>query len=108
MAGKRGIAKTHRIGHYALGVDWQDGHESIMPYRSLRAHCPCEECAGLRADDRVPGRPDIHLQSLEIVADTSIFLAWSDGHESVYLLAEMRTLCRCAYCAGEPERPITG
>lgn len=102
------IRQTRRIGHYALGVDWVDGHESIMPYTNLRAHCPCEECAALRSDDRVPGDRGIQLRSIDVMGDASAFLTWSDGHESVYLLPELRALCRCAYCVGEPERPITG
>jgi len=102
------IRRTRRIGHYALGVDWVDGHDSIMPFTSLRAHCPCEECAHLRQREEVPGRRDVRLRSVDLMGDASIFLGWSDGHESVYLLPELRALCRCAYCAGEPERPITG
>ncbi len=102
------IAQTKRVGHYALGVDWVDGHDSIMPYTTLRAHCPCQACADLREKDEVPGARGIQLSSIDVVGDASVFLAWSDGHESVFLLPEFRALCRCAYCAGEPERPITG
>ncbi len=108
MARTTSIRQTRRIGHYALGIDWVDGHESIMPYSSLRAHCPCETCAALRSEERVPGAPGIQLGSIDVMGDASAFLTWSDGHESVYLLPELRALCRCAYCVGEPERPITG
>lgn len=102
------IRQTRRVGHYALGIDWEDGHESIMPYSSLRAHCPCGDCARVRNDGRVPGEPGTQLESLDVFGDASAFFTWSDGHESAYLLPELRALCRCAYCAGEPERPITG
>lgn len=102
------IKQTKRVGHYALGVDWVDGHESIMPYTSLRAHCPCSTCSATRESDQVPGAPAIQLESIDVVGEASAFLTWSDGHESVYLLPELRALCRCAYCVGEPERPITG
>jgi DUF971 family protein len=102
------IRNTQRVGHYALGVDWEGGHESILPYTHLRAHCTCEPCATLRASGGLPGGPGTQLRDLEVVGDRSVFLTWMDGHESVYLLSELRALCRCAYCIGEPERPITG
>jgi len=108
MARTAAIRQTKRVGHYALGVDWVDGHDSIMPYTSLRAHCPCEDCSTLRARDEAPGSHGIQLNTIEVIGDASVFLTWSDGHESVYLLPELRALCRCAYCVGEPDRPITG
>lgn len=101
--------RTHsRMGRYALNIHWTDGHESILPLRSLRAHCRCEACEAIRADEKLPGSPDIALDSLEEVGDENLYLSWSDGHETWYLLRELRALCRCAFCIGEPERPITG
>ncbi|MEW6301056.1 MAG: gamma-butyrobetaine hydroxylase-like domain-containing protein [Thermodesulfobacteriota bacterium] len=35
-------------------------------------------------------------------------MAWEDGHETVFLPEELRGLCRCAQCQGEPDYPITG
>jgi DUF971 family protein len=104
MADEAKIRATRRVGRYALGVDWEDGHESILPYAHLRAHCTCDLCGGK------PPRPasQIELDSIERIGDSSVFLRWSDGHETLYLVPELRALCRCAYCIGEPERPITG
>ena len=96
------------MGHYAVQVHWEDGHESILPLRNLRAHCPCSQCDAIRAEDRPPGSGDIALISSEMVGEDNLCLRWSDGHETWYLTAELRSLCRCAYCIGEPERPITG
>jgi DUF971 family protein len=89
-------------------VEWADGHDSIMPYVHLRAHCPCEKCLERRGHGELPGAPGVQLRSIEVIADTSVFLGWTDDHETIYLLPELRGLCRCAYCIGEPERPITG
>ena len=102
------IRKTARVGRYALGIEWTDGHESIMPYQNLRGHCPCEACAAIRANGEIPASPTPELQSIDVLGDASAFLTWPDGHQTVYLLPELRALCRCAYCVGEPERPITG
>jgi DUF971 family protein len=105
---KAKIRSTKAVGRYALGVDWADGHDSILPFTHLRAQCPCDACSALRREDRVPGKPDVQLQSFEPLGDASVYLGWSDGHETLFLVDELRALCRCAYCIGEPERPITG
>ena len=102
------ISDTRSVGRYALGVAWADGHDSILTHASLRAHCPCDACAATRARDELPGRPDVTLAGFERLGDASVFLRWSDDHETFYLVSELRALCRCAYCIGEPERPITG
>ncbi len=102
------IATTHPVGRYALGIDWVDGHDSILPYRHLRQNCTCESCSTARAGGSLEVQPDVNLDSLDLLGDTSAFLRWSDGHESFFLHDELRQLCRCAYCIGEPERPITG
>jgi hypothetical protein len=44
---------------------------------------------------------------VEQLGEEAVFVAWADQHETV-LLAELRALCRCAHCAGEPEYPISG
>jgi DUF971 family protein len=104
------------VGRYALGIGWGDGHESILPYRHLRAHCPCDACAaagaaaGPAAAVGAPGAapPAERLDALDRLGDTTLVLRWADGHESLFVDEELRALCRCAYCAGEPEYPITG
>jgi DUF971 family protein len=108
MADAAKIRTTSIVGRYALGVDWSDGHDSIMPFVHLRAHCPCDECAARRDAGEAPGARDIDLTALDRLGEESVFLRWSDGHETLYLVPELRALCRCAYCVGEPERPITG
>lgn len=108
MADEARIRATRPVGRYALGVDWMDGHDSILPHAHLRAHCPCDACAAVRAEGAIPASREAVLESVELLGDASIHLRWSDGHETLYLLGELRALCRCAYCIGEPERPITG
>jgi ATP-binding protein involved in chromosome partitioning len=44
------------IGQYAISITWSDGHSTgIYNFRDLRANCPCDECAALRAAGQRPG-----------------------------------------------------
>jgi ATP-binding protein involved in chromosome partitioning len=43
------------IGQYAVSITWSDGHSTgIYNFRDLRARCPCETCAALRAQGHRP------------------------------------------------------
>ena len=34
------------VGNYAINIDWSDGHTAgIYNFRTLRADCPCDDCA---------------------------------------------------------------
>jgi DUF971 family protein len=101
------IERMTEVGRYALGVEWGDRHDSILPYRSLRAACPCEACAGPPA--ATPPAPEAErLVRAEVLGGESVFLRWGDGHETLLLVAELRDLCRCARCVGEPDYPVSG
>ena len=47
------VEKLKEVGRYALGVEWGDRHDSILPYRSIRLACPCDAC-GTRPTDAPP------------------------------------------------------
>ena len=101
------VERLKEVGRYALGVDWGDGHDSILPYRNLRQACPCEQCAGEAPE---PGRPAAADQpaDVQLLGGRSLFVRWADGHETLLLVEEVRDLCRCARCVAEPEYPISG
>jgi len=94
-----------QVGRYAVGITWGDGHESILPHRDLRAHCPCDACRA--APPTVPSADMRQLADLQRLGDATLVLRWADGHETLLVAEELRALCRCAYCAGEPNYPIT-
>ena len=100
------VERLSEVGRYALGVLWGDRHDSILPYRNLRLACPCETCGAAASELSAPDaeRP----VKLELIGDRSLFVRWADGHETLLLLGELRDLCRCARCAGEPDYPISG
>jgi DUF971 family protein len=100
------IKGLNDVGRYAIGVRWADGHDSIFPLANLRRFCPCNECGGDAAAAAAPSAQ--RLSQLSRLGESGVYLRWSDGHETLYTTAQMRAACRCAFCAGEPERPLTG
>jgi len=100
------IDKLSEVCRYALGVQWADRHDSILPYRSLRRACPCDTCAAGASE---PADPEAErLARVQLLGEQSVFLRWGDGHETVFLVEELRDLCRCARCVAEPDYPISG
>ena len=107
MTERTRIEKLTEVGRYALGVVWGDRHDSILPFRNLRRACPCDACAATPSDAALPAEAE-RLARVEVLGGQSVFLRWGDGHETLLLVGEVRDLCRCARCVGEPDYPITG
>jgi DUF971 family protein len=100
------IDKLTQVGRYAIGVQWADGHDSILPHRNVRRACPCDACAAASGGELAAGADQPTL--VDVLGGRSVFFRWADGHETVLLTDELRALCRCARCAGEPDYPISG
>jgi len=104
---KRPVIKTlHEVGRYAIGIVWNDGHDSIFPLENLRRACPCDICKG-HVSGTIPEASQ-RLRQFSRLGESGVFIAWVDGHETLYTTDDLRSLCRCAYCVAEPEKPITG
>jgi DUF971 family protein len=100
------IDKLSQVGRYALGVQWGDGHDSILPHRNVRRACPCDACSAA-APQPLPGEAE-QPTLVDVLGGRSVFIRWADGHETLLLTSELRALCRCARCVGEPDYPISG
>lgn len=90
-----------------LIIQWDDGHESRLPYAGLRANCPCVECKGghlhmgTPADlelMRQPPAGDVTIEQIQAVGSYALQFQWSDGHYTgIYTWAYLR--------AADPEAP---
>ncbi|HYB90067.1 MAG TPA: gamma-butyrobetaine hydroxylase-like domain-containing protein [Candidatus Binataceae bacterium] len=100
------IKGVSEVGRYAIGVQWTDGHDSIYPLDNLRRYCPCLACSGKVAGEIPPASQ--RLLQLTRLGEQAMFLEWADGHETIYATGQLRDICGCALCIGEPERPVTG
>ena len=38
------------------------------------------------------------LRQFSRLGENGVFIGWVDGHETLYTAADLRSLCRCAYC----------
>ncbi|MFN8544339.1 MAG: gamma-butyrobetaine hydroxylase-like domain-containing protein [Candidatus Binatia bacterium] len=100
------MERLTEVGRYALGVEWGDRHESILPYRGIRLACPCDVCAPRSHDVPLPPEAE-QPAAVELLGGQSLFVRWADAHETLLLLEELRALCRCARCVAEPTNPIS-
>lgn len=85
-----------------LELGWSEGRVDRVPYKHLRANCPCASCrdewTGARILDPATIRADLKLEGMEGVGSYAVRLVWNDGHgsglftwESLRQLAESPT-----------------
>ena len=82
---------------------WGDGHESLYPFRLLRAKCTCASCVDewtgekLLADDRIAD--GIRVDRWDATGRYGLHLYFSDGHSTgIYTLKNLRGMCPCPEC----------
>ena len=89
-----------------LNIEWDDGHSSFIPLRTLRDSCPCAGCQGETVllktykpaqQDLKPGR--YNLMGIQQVGHYAIQISWGDGHDTgIYTWDFLRDLCECPAC----------
>lgn len=76
-----------------LELGWENGTEFRIPYRHLRANCPCATCrdewTGKRLLDPNSLREDLKLEGMEGIGHYAVRLVWNDGHRSGIFTWEM-------------------
>lgn len=86
----------------SLAIDWSDGFRCAIPFRDLRAACPCATCNEQREQ---PPDPFKVLSPQEIAAGPprpvampkrgyyAYQIVWNDGHDTgIYTLEQLRAL----------------
>ena len=82
-----------------LELTWDDGTVDRLPYRHLRAECPCASCrdewTGERTLDPKSIRVDLKLDGMEPIGNYAVRLGWNDGHSSgLYTWETLQRLAR--------------
>ena len=89
-----------------IRITWSDGHESVHPYKHLRASCPC---AGCKEEAQKPADPfrvlkpseiaPLEVKRIDPVGRYAYRITWADGHDTgIFRLDYLRSLCRCPEC----------
>jgi DUF971 family protein len=82
-------APTNIRAHQAdqvLELAWEAGPAVRLPYRYLRAECPCASCrnewTGERILDPNTIRADLRMENMEPIGNYAVRFGWNDGHSS--------------------------
>jgi DUF971 family protein len=86
-------------GEQVLELTWEGGTVDRLPYRFLRAECPCATCrnewTGERILDPATIREDLKLEGMETIGNYAVRLGWNDGHSSgLYTWETLKRLAR--------------
>lgn len=89
--------KATLVENNGCRINWADGHTSHFHALWLRDNCPCPECLHPQTRERtldimeIP--QDISMPDTITVKANSLFIPWSDGHETHFDLAWLRDHC---------------
>ena len=95
------LDEEHRI----LYLSWDDEHESLHNWETLRWACPCAHCAG---EGGIPGvlaskqslsNEETTLINIEPVGRYGLTPIWEDGHKTgIFTYEKLREICECDSC----------
>lgn len=81
-----------------LRITWRDGKRSVIPFRTLREHCPCARCRTTRDEGGTPlvFELSLRLTSWNRLGNYALNFVWGDSHQegifSYDLLRELTPL----------------
>ena len=88
----------------AIGILWDDGHQSVYPHRMLRLPLPMRQLR--RRDDgddrgwiRATVPEDVMAVDQMPVGNYALQFLWSDAHYTgIYTFTFLRSICACISC----------
>jgi len=87
-------------------IEWEDGHISELPARTMRLRCQCASCkdewTGAPLLDSVKVPLTLRVQAMNLVGQYGVNVKFSDGHDTgIYRFTELRAQCPCAECSAK-------
>ncbi len=81
-----------------LELTWDDDSTFQIPFRDVRAACPCASCieewTGRRLLDPETIPADIQPTNFKFIGNYSLKISWSDGHDTgLYTWDHLSDLC---------------
>src|ERR1700710_2842594 len=91
-----------------LELTWDDGTVARLPFKTVRAECPCAVCVnewtGQRVLDPASIRADIKPEGLEGIGHYAVRIVWNDGHSSGHFTWEKLRELSLAQAGVRPPR----
>ena len=81
-----------------LEIAWSDGATYRLPFKLVRAECPCAQCIHEITGERIL-KPewipdDIHPTELGYSGNYALHIVWSDGHSSgIFTWERLHGIC---------------
>src|SRR3990167_9057725 len=90
--------ELRKLGNKNLKIFWNDGHESLYPFRYLRQNCRCAMCVDEWSGELVLSKEtvpqDLEGLKVEIVGQYALSFHFSDGHNTgIYVFDFLRKIC---------------
>jgi DUF971 family protein len=84
-----------------LEIGWNDGTVQRIPFKSLRAQCPCAGCVdeltGIRTLDVEAIPEEIAPARIELCGNYALKIDWNDGHSTgLYTWQRLEEIGRAA------------
>lgn len=84
--------------HRAFEITWSDGTAFRLPFKLIRAECPCAQCVHEITGERILQiewiPDDIHPVHLDYAGNYALKVVWSDQHASgIFTWERLHGLC---------------
>ncbi len=96
-----------KVEDASLRIVWEDGHETLLDFASLRRQCPCAMCrdewTGEALLDPAAVPEGLGATRADVVGNYALTFTFADGHGTgIYTFEMLRKLCRCKECDYHP------